>query len=157
MIEVLALAGAVSKIASSISSAIQAGKDVNSIMPQFGKLADLEADIGMAESGKHKTPLGRLSGNTQEAYAIASAKMAHKEAMNQLRSDCRLYGSPGLWDSVVFEIAESRKRRKKALEEQAEKRDRIFYFLSIAIAIVVVSLGSAGLIWVAAILAERVK
>ena len=47
MIEVLALAGAITKIAGGISSAVQAGKDMNSIMPHFGKLAKLEADIAL--------------------------------------------------------------------------------------------------------------
>ena len=45
MIEVLALAGAVTKIAGGITSAVQAGRDMNSLMPHFGKLAKLEADI----------------------------------------------------------------------------------------------------------------
>ena len=74
MIEVLALAGAVTKIAGGISSAVQAGKDVNSLMPHFGKLAKLEADIAIAESGKHKGPLGRLASSEQEGFAIAQAK-----------------------------------------------------------------------------------
>ena len=52
MIEVLALAGAVTKIAGGISSAVQAGIDINSLMPHFGKLAKLEDDIAIAESGK---------------------------------------------------------------------------------------------------------
>ena len=52
MIEVLALAGAVTKIASGISSAVQAGKDVNSLMPHFGKLAKLEADIAVCGIGQ---------------------------------------------------------------------------------------------------------
>ena len=51
MIEVLALASAVSTVAGGISSAVQAGKDVGSILPQFGKLAKLEADIHLAEKG----------------------------------------------------------------------------------------------------------
>ena len=157
MIEVLALASAVSTIAGGISSAIQAGKDVNSVMPQFGKLADLEAEIGIAESGKHKGPLGRLSSSQQEGYAIASAKIAHKEAMDQLRSDCRLYGSPGLWDQVVFEQAAARKRRKDALEEEAEKRDKIFYLITVVGATLLFGLGTAGLFWGAAILAEEIK
>ena len=54
MIEVLALASAVSTIAGSISSAVKAGKDVNSVLPAFGKLANLEAEINIAESGRHK-------------------------------------------------------------------------------------------------------
>ena len=157
MIEVLALASAVSTIAGSISSAIQAGKDVNSVMPKFGKLADLEAQIGLAESGKHKGPLGRLSSSQQEGFAIASAKIAHKEAMDRLRSDCQLYGSPGLWDSVVRETAKARKRHKDALEAQAAKRDRIFYFITVVCAVLLFALGTAGLFWGAAILAKEVR
>ena len=157
MIEVLALASAVSTIAGSISSAIQAGKDVNSVMPKFGKLADLEAQIGLAESGKHKGPLGRLSSSQQEGFAIASAKIAHKEAMDRLRSDCQLYGSPGLWESVVHETAKARKRHKDALEAQAAKRDRIFYFVTVVCAVLLFALGTAGLFWGAAILAKEVR
>tara|TARA_R110000765_G_scaffold1842_1_gene4948 strand:- start:128 stop:601 length:474 start_codon:yes stop_codon:yes gene_type:complete len=157
MIEVLALASAVSTIAGGISSAIQAGKDVNSVMPAFGKLADLEAQIGVAEAGKHKGPIGRLSLSQQEGFAIASAKIAHKEAMDQLRSDCRLYGSPGLWEAVVHETAKARKRHKDALEAQAAKRDRMFYFITVVISVLIFGLGAAGLFWGAAILAEDFK
>ena len=95
MIEVLALASAVSTIAGGISSAVQAGKDVGSVLPQFGKLAKLEADIHLAEQGRHKGPLGRLTSTEEEGFAIANAKMKHKEAMDTLRSHCRLYGPPG--------------------------------------------------------------
>jgi len=147
MIEVLALAGAVTKIAGGISSAIQAGKDMNSLMPHFGKLAKLEADIGLAESGKHKGPLGRLASSEQEGFAIAQAKMAHKEAMETLRSHCRLYGPPGMWDLVVREQAEARKRQKEALEAQAAARDRLFYGISISIAVLIFLGGTAAMIW----------
>ena len=60
MIEVLALAGAVTKIAGAVSSSIKAGGDVASLLPHFGKLAKLEADISLAEQGRHKGPLGRV-------------------------------------------------------------------------------------------------
>jgi len=157
MIEVLALASAVNTIASSISSAVKAGKDVNSLMPAFGKLANLEAEIGVAEKGRHKGPLGRLTSTEEEGFAIAQAKMKHKEVMNELRSMCQLYGPPGMWDSVVHEQARARKRRKDALEAEAAKRDKIFYALTIVAAVVVFALGSAGLIWGAAILAQEIK
>ena len=61
MIEVLALAGAVTKVASSVSAAVKAGRDIQSLMPQVGKLAKLEADINLAETGKHKNPFSRLT------------------------------------------------------------------------------------------------
>ena len=157
MIEVLALASAVSTIAGSISSAIQAGKDVNSVMPAFGKLANLEAEIGIAEKGRHKGPLGRLTSTEEEGFAIAQAKMKHKEVTDELRSVCRLFGPPGMWESVVHEQAQARKRRKEALEAEAAKRDRIFYFLTVAVCVILFSIGTAGLFWGAAILAEEVK
>lgn len=155
MIEVLALASAVGSVASSISSAVQAGKDVGSILPAFGKLAKLEADINLAEKGRHKGPLGRLTSSEEEGFAIAQAKMKHKEVTNHLRSICQLYGPPGMWDTVVREQAAARKRHKDALEAQAAKRDRIFYILTIICAVLVFALGSAGLIWGAALVAEN--
>ena len=40
IVEVIALAGAVTKIAGSISSAVKAGKDMHSIMPAFGSFRE---------------------------------------------------------------------------------------------------------------------
>jgi|TARA_R110000787_G_scaffold79676_1_gene174056 hypothetical protein len=157
MIEVLALASAVSTIAGGISSAIKAGKDVNSVMPAFGKLANLEAEIGIAEKGRHKGPLGRLTSTEEEGFAIAQAKMKHKEVTDELRSVCRLYGPPGMWESVVHEQAQARKRRKDALEAEAAKRDKLFYLLTVIACVIIFGLGTAGLFWGAAILAEEIK
>ena len=154
MIEVLALAGAVTQIAGSISSAIKAGKDTADLLPHFGKLAKLDADIQAAENGKHKGPLGRLTSSEEEGFAIASAKMKHKESMNELRSMCRLYGTPGMWDMVVAEQAAARKRHKAALEEEAERRDKIFWVISVVAGVAVFAIGTGGLFWFAAIFAS---
>ena len=149
MIEVLALAGAVTKIAGGITSAVQAGRDVNSLMPHFGKLARLEADINLAEQGKHKGPLGRLTSSEEEGFAIAQAKMAHKNAMDELRSACMLYGPPGMWDLVVREQAAARTRQKEALEAQAAARDSLFWGLSLALGVVVFVGGLALMVYTA--------
>ena len=85
MIEVLALAGAVTKIAGAVSSAVKAGSDIADLLPHFGKLAKLEADISLAEQGRHKGPLGRLTSSEEEGFAIAQAKMKHKEEQNERR------------------------------------------------------------------------
>ena len=147
MIEVLALAGAVTKIAGGISSAVQAGRDVNSLMPHFGKLAKLEADINLAEQGRHKGPLGRLSSSEEEGFAIAQAKMAHKDAMDTLRSHCKLYGPPGMWDLVVKEQAAARIRQKEALEAQAAARDKLFWGITLALGVVIFVAGTSLMIW----------
>ncbi len=147
MSEVLALAGAVTKIAGGISAAIKAGKDTHALLPAFGRLAKLEADINLAESGKHKGPLGRLTSSEEEGFAIAQAKMAHKQAQEELRSACRLYGPVGMWDAVVRETAAARVRQKEALEAQAAHRDRVFYILSVVVGVVIFVAGTALLIW----------
>lgn len=153
IVEVIALAGAVTKISSSISSAVKAGKDMHSIMPAFGRLAGLEAQINLAETGKHKGFLGRLTSGEADAFEIASAKMAHKQAQAELKSVCQLYGPPGIWDMVVKEQAAARVRKRKALEEQAAKRDRFFAILSIVIGVTVAIAGSALLLYGASFLA----
>ena len=154
MIEVLALAGAVSKIAGGISNAVAAGRDVQSLLPHFGKLAKLEAEINLAEQGKHKGPLGRLTSSEEEGFAIAQAKMAHKEAMDTLRSACMLYGPPGMWDLVVREQAAARTRQKEALEAAAAARDRLFWGLSLVLGLVVFVGGVSLMFWGATIIAD---
>ena len=153
IVEVLALAGAVTKIAGSISSAVKAGKDMNAVLPHFGKLAKLEADINLAESGKHRGFLGRLTSTEADAFEIASAKMAHRQAQADLQSVCRLYGPSGMWDLVVREQAAARVRRRKALEDQAAARDKMFLILSSLLGVVVFLLGASALLWGASFLA----
>jgi len=153
MIEVLALASAVSTISSSISSAVQAGKDVGSMLPAFGKLAKLEADINLAEKGRHKGPLGRLTSTEEEGFAIASARMKHKEAMDNLRSICQLYGPPNMWATVVREQAAARVRRKDFLEAQAAKRDKIFWVCSVILGVLFFAAGAGALLYGASLLA----
>ena len=137
MIEVLALAGAVSQIAGSISSAVKAGRDVSDLLPHFGRLAKLDADIQAAEAGKHKGPLGRLTSSEEEGFAIAQAKMKHKEATDMLRETCQLFGPPGMWDLVVKEQAAARQRQQEAIELQAKQRDQMFWGISVVLGVLV--------------------
>ena len=143
MIEVLALAGAVTKIAGGISSAVQAGKDCKQSYASFWKTSKARSRHSYCGIGKHKGPLGRLTSSEEEGFAIAQAKMAHKEAMETLRSHCRLYGPPGMWDLVVREQAEARKRQKEALEAQAAARDRLFWGISLALGVTIFVAGTA--------------
>jgi hypothetical protein len=153
MIEVLALAGAVQQIAGAISSSIQAGRDVGSLLPKFGQLAGLEAEIQAAEQGKHKGPLGRLSSSEQEGFAIAQAKLAHAQALKELRSACMLYGPAGMWDLVVKEQTAARVRRQKAIEAESEARDKLFWRISMTLGIFGFLGGLSLMIWGASFLA----
>ena len=122
MIEVMALAGAVKGVSAAISSAIKAGKDIGSLAGPLAKLGDLDAQIQVAESGKHKGLLGKLSSSESEAFAIVAAKQAHKDAMDNLRQLMQLFGGPGQWESFQAELGRIRKRRAALLKEQARKR-----------------------------------
>ena len=130
MIEVLALAGAVKAVSGAISAAVKAGQDASSLMPEFGKLAQLDAEIRMAESGGHKGFLGNLTSSEEEGFAIAQAKLAHKQAVDELRSVCQLYGPPDMWTTVLREQAAARVRHADALKAQADKRDKIVAIIS---------------------------
>ncbi len=147
MIEVLALAGAISQISGAISSSIQAGRDVSDLLPHFGKLARLDTEIQLAENGRHKGPLGRLTSSEEEGFAIAQAKMKHKECMDNLRSMCRLYGPPGMWNLVVQEQASARQRHKEQLEAQAKARDQMFWGISLGVGAIVLVGGIFGMYW----------
>lgn len=149
MIEVMALASSVSTIAGAISSAVKAGKDFNSIIPLAGRLAKLDCEIQMADNGKHKSFLGKLGSTTEEAFAIADAKAKHKQAMDELRSICRLYGPVGFYDSFQKELVAARKRHKEELERQAETRDKIVWGITMTIGVLVFIAGVAGMIYVA--------
>lgn len=145
MIEVLALAGAITQISGAISSSIQAGRDVSDLLPHFGRLAKLDTEIQLAENGRHKGPLGRLTSSEEEGFAIAQAKMKHKECMDNLRSMCRLYGPPGMWDLVVKEQAAARQRHREELEAQAKARDQMFWGISICVGVVIFLGGLYGM------------
>jgi hypothetical protein len=123
MIEVLALAGAVTQIAGAVSSAIKAGSDVSDLLPHFGKLAKLDSEIQLAEKGQHKG------------------------CMDELRSACQLYGPPGMWDLVVKEQAAARQRHKEALEAQAKARDRLFWGISLTVGVLLFLGGTGAMIW----------
>jgi len=144
MIEIMAMAGVVTQLGSSISSAVNAGKDIGSLLPHFGKLAQLETEINLCESGKHKGPLGRLRSSEQEGLAIAQAKLAHKEQMDQLRAICSIYG---VWTVVQQEMAAARKRHKERLEEEAKRRDQLFWGLSLTAGAIIFIAGLGFMIW----------
>ena len=79
--------------------------------------------------------------------------MAHRQAQADLQSVCRLYGPSGMWDLVVREQAAARVRRRKALEDQAAARDKMFVILSSLLGVVVFLLGASALLWGASFLA----
>lgn len=145
MIEILTLAASVTKIAGAISTGIKAGKDVASLMPSVGKLGELDAQIQVAETGQHKGVLRKLTNTAQEAYAISQAKLAHKKAMDELRSHMMLFGGGvGAWDAFQRELSLARKRKADRLKYEAKKRR--YREMMLAVCICVISIAGGGYI-----------
>ena len=61
MIEVLALAGAVTKIAGAVSSAVKAGSDVADLLPHFGKFGSAMLDLEASVLVRQKSATGKES------------------------------------------------------------------------------------------------
>ena len=154
MIEILTLAASVTKIAGAISSGIKAGKDVASLMPSVSKLGELDAQIQIAETGKHKGILSKLASTEQEAYAISSAKLAHKKAMDELRSHMLLFGEGvGAWDAFQRELSMARKRKADRLKFLAKKKRQ----REMVIAVVICGISVIGGLYIIYLWAEYLK
>ena len=67
-----------------------------------------------------------------------------KRLKDELRSMFLLYGSAGQWERLQATIAHARAEHKKALEEQARKRDLL---INCTVGVVVASIGLAIIIW----------
>ena len=143
MIEILTLAASVTKIAGAISTGIKAGKDVANLMPSVSKLGELDAQIQIAETGKHKGVLRKLTNTAQEAYAISQAKLAHKKAMDDLRSHMMLFGGGvGAWDAFQRELSMARKRKADRLKYEAKKRREREMMLAVCICVISIGVGA---------------
>ena len=70
MIEVVALAGAINSISGAITSSLQAGRSLSQLTPQISKLGALDSQIQIAQAGKHKGILSKLTSTESEAFAI---------------------------------------------------------------------------------------
>jgi len=143
MIEILTLAASVTKIAGAVSSGIKAGKDISSLLPAIGKLGELDAQIQIAETGKHKGVISKLTNTEQEALAITQAKLAHKRAMDELRTHMMLFCEHGTWETFTRELALARKRKADHLKLLAQQKRKREMMLAVLIFVIIM----AGIIY----------
>ena len=142
MIEVVALAGAINSISGAITSSIQAGRSLHQLSPNIAKLGALDSQIQAAEAGKHKGILSKLTSTESEAFSIAQAKMAHKNAMEKMRETMLLFGESGMWESFNKELADARARKKRQLEELSKIRKRNELIIACIIGAILFGVGS---------------
>ena len=147
MIEVVALAGAINSISGAITSSLQAGRSLSQLTPHISKLGALDSQIQIAQAGKHKGILSKLTSTESEAFAITQAKMAHKNAMEKIRETMQLFAPFGTWEAFNKELADARVRKKKQLEELSRIRKRNELTVACIIGAVVFGLGSYGAVY----------
>ena len=146
MIDPISAFAAVSAASSAISSAIKAGKDLSSLSGQVSKYAKAEAELTFGASRKKNGVFSKLTGAEQAGID----EFFRKEELDTLRDEMRsiflLYGKKGAWERLQAEIARQRAEQKKALEEQAKKREQI---ATVAAVIIIAILAIGGLtLWI---------
>jgi hypothetical protein len=137
MIDPLSAFAAVSAASSAISSAIKAGKDLSSLSGQVSKYAKAEAELNFGASRKKNGLFSKITGAEQAGID----EFFRKEELDTLRDEMRsiflLYGKAGAWERLQAEIARQRAAQKKALEEQAKRRERMMIGVTVSALIAV--------------------
>jgi len=125
MIDPMSAFAAVSAASSAISSAIKAGKDLSSLSGQVSKYAKAEAELNFGASRKKNGFFSKITGAEQAGIDEFFRKEELDTLRNEMRSIFMLYGKAGAWERLQAEIARQRAAQKKALEEQAKRRERM--------------------------------
>ena len=125
-----------------IKSAINAGKDIQSMTTQLGQWGKAMSDLDYAHKKAEKPPMFKklfgASAIEQNALEVWGHKQKAKEMREELRSYiCALYG-PSAWDEIVHMEVQMRKEQKRAVYEAEEARERLVNIVVATVAIIVV-------------------
>ena len=118
------------------------GRDLSSATTAIQNYARGEAELGFGKERKKKKRL--FGGIMDDAIDQHFKEEEQKRLKDELRSMFLLYGSAGQWERLQATIAHARAEHKKALEEQARKRDLL---INCTVGVVVASIGLAIIIW----------
>ena len=122
MIDPISAFAALSAGHSAIMKGIQMGKDLSSLSNAVSRYAQGEAELQFGEARKKKA---RFSLAEDSAIERHFRKEKLEDMRKELRSIFQLYGKPGQWERLQAEIANERAEIKRALEEEARKKDLI--------------------------------
>ena len=132
MIDPVSAFAALSAGHSAIKKGIEMGRDLSSMSNAVSRYAQGEAELQFGAARKKKSKFSLAEDSAIE-------KHFRKEKLDDMRKELRqifqLYGKPGQWERLQAEIANERAEIKKALEAEAERKERI-----IATVIVIISL-----------------
>ena len=125
-----------------IKSAINAGKDIQSMTTQLGQWGKAMSDLDYAHKKAEKPPMFKKLFGASQIEQNALEVWGHKQKAKEMREELRSYISalygPSAWDEIVHMEVQMRKEQKRAVYEAEEARERLITIVVGTIAILVV-------------------
>jgi hypothetical protein len=125
-----------------IKSAINAGKDIQSMTTQLGQWGKAMSDLDYAHKKAEKPPMFKklfgASAIEQNALEVWGHKQKAKEMREELRSYISALYGPSAWDEIVHMEVQMRKEQKRAVYEAEEARERLISIIVATIAVIIV-------------------
>jgi hypothetical protein len=130
-----------------IKSAINTGKDIQSMGAQLGQWGKAISDLDFAHQKAQKPPWYKAMGGGVEAKVMEI--WTHKQKAKEMREELRSYISalygPSAWDEIVHMEVQMRKEQREAVYAAQEKKEAIVNAILVTIAVVAVA-GALALI-----------
>ena len=142
MIDPVSAFGLIVSAHKTLKKCVEMGRDLSSATTAIQNYARGEAELGFGKERKKKKRL--FGGIMDDAIDQHFKEEEQKRLKDELRSMFLLYGSAGQWERLQATIAHARAEHKKALEEQARKRDLL---INCTVGIVLACIGLAIIVW----------
>ena len=122
-----------------IKSAINTGKDIQSMTSQLGQWGKAISDLDFAHAKAEKPPWYKALGGGVEANAmeIWSHKQKAKEMREEMRQYISLYYGPSAWDEIVHMEVQMRKEQRAAVYAAEEKKEAIINTIVVIIVVAI--------------------
>ena len=147
MIDPISAIGMASAAFSGLKSAINAGKDIQSMAGQLGQLGKALSDLDYAHAKAEKPPWYKALGGGIEANVMEI--WAHKQKAKEMREELRQYISalygPSAWDEIVHMEVQMRKQQREAVYAAQEKKEKIINIV-VGTVLSIAALGLMGVI-----------
>ena len=131
MIDPISAIGMATAAFNGIKSAINTGKDIQSMAGQLGQWGKALRDLDYAHTKAEKPPWYKALGGGIEANAMEV--WAHKQKAKEMREELRQYISalygPSAWNEIVAMEVEMRKQQRAAVYAAAEHKEKIIAWI----------------------------
>lgn len=139
MIDPITAIGLATTAFNGIKSAINTGKDIQSMGSQLGQWGKAISDLDFAHAKAEKPPWYKALGGGVEANAmeIWSHKQKAKEMREEMRQYISLYYGPSAWDEIVHMEVQMRKEQRAAVYAAEEKKEAIVNAIVVTLAVAI--------------------